>query len=168
MPTEQFDLPLFAQAFAAVQSSVVHLQGVPLARRFAIVPLGPPLLRYSSRCRAALRYDEESDQVRLAVDRDVAAGEALVAWCGPQPNSRLLINYGFVDPDNPYDMLELVVSLSSEDPLFHRKRSRLAGTQAKLGTRQVFALKPAPAPLPPNLLSLVQLALAETPEDADQ
>lgn len=26
----------------------VHMQGVPLARRFALVPLGPPLLSYSS------------------------------------------------------------------------------------------------------------------------
>lgn len=36
------------QAFAAVQASVVHLQGVPLSKRFALVPLGPPLLSYSS------------------------------------------------------------------------------------------------------------------------
>jgi hypothetical protein len=35
------------QAFAAVQSSVVHLQGVPVSQRFALVPLGPPLLTYS-------------------------------------------------------------------------------------------------------------------------
>ena len=36
------------QGFAAVQASVVHLQGVPLSKRFALVPLGPPLLSYSS------------------------------------------------------------------------------------------------------------------------
>ena len=41
-----------AQAFAAVQASVVHLQGVPLSKRFALVPLGPPLLTYSSTCKA--------------------------------------------------------------------------------------------------------------------
>lgn len=41
-----------AQAFAAVQASVVHLQGVPLSKRFALVPLGPPLLSYSSTCKA--------------------------------------------------------------------------------------------------------------------
>jgi len=40
------------QAFAAVQASVVHLQGVPLSKRFALVPLGPPLLPYSSTCKA--------------------------------------------------------------------------------------------------------------------
>ena len=36
------------QAFAAVQASVVHLQGVPLCKRFALVPLGPPCTSYSS------------------------------------------------------------------------------------------------------------------------
>lgn len=29
--------------------------------------------------------------------------------CGPQPNSRLLLNYGFVDEDNPYDRIALEV-----------------------------------------------------------
>lgn len=29
--------------------------------------------------------------------------------CGPQPNSRLLLNYGFVDEDNPYDRLVIEV-----------------------------------------------------------
>ena len=42
-----------AQAFAAVQASVVHLQGVPLSKRFALLPLGPPLLTYSSTCKAS-------------------------------------------------------------------------------------------------------------------
>ena len=42
---------MLVQAFAAVQASVVHLQGVPLSKRFALVPLGPPLLSYSSTCK---------------------------------------------------------------------------------------------------------------------
>lgn len=29
--------------------------------------------------------------------------------CGPQPNSKLLINYGFVDEDNPYDRIVVEV-----------------------------------------------------------
>lgn len=51
LPTEAFTFDLFRQAFAAVQASIVHLQGVPLAKRFALVPLGPPLLQYSSTCK---------------------------------------------------------------------------------------------------------------------
>lgn len=48
IPTECFTKKTFRQAFAAIQASVVHLQNVPLSRRFALVPLGPPLLTYSS------------------------------------------------------------------------------------------------------------------------
>jgi histone-lysine N-methyltransferase SETD3 len=106
-PTEQFSLETFTQAFAAVQSCVVHLQGVPLSKRFALLPLGPPLLAYSSTAKAVLRYDAGAGEVRLEADRAYAAGEPVVAWCGPQPNSRLLLNYGVVDDDNPYDKLPL-------------------------------------------------------------
>ena len=51
IPTEAFSFKLFKQAFAAVQASVVHLQGVAPVKRFALVPLGPPLLSYSSTCK---------------------------------------------------------------------------------------------------------------------
>lgn len=84
----------FWQAFAAVQSSVVHLQGVPLSQRFALVPLGPPLLTYSPTAKALLKFDAGSKEVVLAVDRTYGTGDPIVAWCGPQPNSRLLLNYG--------------------------------------------------------------------------
>ena len=48
IPTECFTKETFRQAFAAIQATVVHLQNVPLSRRFALVPLGPPLMTYSS------------------------------------------------------------------------------------------------------------------------
>lgn len=45
-PSEQFSVNTFIQAFCAVQSCCVHLrgEGVSLANRFAVVPLGPPLM----------------------------------------------------------------------------------------------------------------------------
>ena len=46
---------LCPQAFAAVQSSVVHMQGVPVSQRFALVPLGPPLLTYSPTAKVGSR-----------------------------------------------------------------------------------------------------------------
>lgn len=115
-----------------------------------MVPLGPPLLAYSSKCKAMLAAVD--DAVQLVVDRPYKAGESIVVWynisftghdfkllfsvfgnkdlppcgticmldynirvyiffcrCGPQPNSKLLINYGFVDEDNPYDRLVVEV-----------------------------------------------------------
>ncbi|CAA0824556.1 Rubisco methyltransferase family protein, partial [Striga hermonthica] len=120
IPTEAFPFEIFKQAFVAVQSCVVHLQKVSLARRFALVPLGPPLLSYRSNCKAMLTAVD--GLVQLVVDRPYKVGEPIVVWCGPQPNSKLLINYGFVDEDNPYDRLMVEASLNTEDPQYQEKR----------------------------------------------
>ena len=53
--------------------------------------------------QAMLKFNRETEEVQLAVDRDYRAGEPIKAWCGPQPNRRLLLNYGIVTDDNPYD-----------------------------------------------------------------
>lgn len=120
IPTEAFPFEIFKQAFVAVQSCVVHLQEVALARRFALVPLGPPLLAYKSTCKAMLKA--VGDAVQLQVDRRYKAGDSIVVWCGPQANTRLLLNYGFVDEENPYDRLSVEVALDTSDPLYQDKR----------------------------------------------
>ncbi|XP_009392603.2 ribulose-1,5 bisphosphate carboxylase/oxygenase large subunit N-methyltransferase, chloroplastic [Musa acuminata AAA Group] len=134
IPTEAFPYEIFKQAFVAVQSCVVHLQNVSLARRFALVPLGPPLLAYKSNCKAMLTAVD--DAVQLVIDRPYKAGEPIVVWCGPQPNSRLLLNYGFVDEDNPYDRIVIEASLNTEDPQYQEKRM-VAQRNGKLAV-QVF------------------------------
>ncbi|KAG2300502.1 hypothetical protein Bca52824_036974 [Brassica carinata] len=78
IPTEAFSFEIFKQAFAAVQSCVVHLQNVSLARRFALVPLGPPLLAYCSNCKAMLTAVDGA--VQLRVDRPYKAGDPIVVW----------------------------------------------------------------------------------------
>ncbi|PRW57651.1 3-oxoacyl-[acyl-carrier] synthase chloroplastic isoform A [Chlorella sorokiniana] len=161
-PTEQFSLKVFTQAFTAVQSSVVHLLGVPLGRRFALVPLGPPLLTYSSTSKAMLKYDPATRQVQLAVDRPYQAGEPVLAWCGPQPNSKLLINYGIIDESNPHDRLPLSFTIPSSDPLYRQKRDALA--QHDLSTQQTFQLQRS-APLPPQLLPYLRVVFATRAED---
>ncbi|GAB2210992.1 hypothetical protein Droror1_Dr00016282 [Drosera rotundifolia] len=120
IPTEAFSFEIFKQAFVAIQSCVVHLQGVSLARRFALVPLGPPLLAYKSTCRAMLTAADGA--VELVVDRPYETGEPIVVWCGPQPNSRLLLNYGYVDEDNPYNRITVQAALNAEDPQYQDKR----------------------------------------------
>ncbi|GAV92502.1 Rubis-subs-bind domain-containing protein [Cephalotus follicularis] len=134
IPTEAFPFEIFKQAFVAVQSCVVHLQKVSLARRFALVPLGPPLLAYRSNCKAMLSV--VGDAVQLVVDRAYKAGESIVVWCGPQPNSKLLLNYGFVDEDNSYDRLVVKAALNTEDPQYQDKRM-VAQRNGKLSI-QVF------------------------------
>ena len=36
--------------------------------------------------------------------------------------SRLLLNYGLVDENNPYDKLQITTILATSDPLFQAKR----------------------------------------------
>jgi len=57
---------------------IIQEQKVSLARRFALVPLGPPLLTYKSNCKAMLTAD--GDSVRLVVDRPYKAGEPIIVW----------------------------------------------------------------------------------------
>lgn len=83
-----------------------------------------------------------------------AAGEPIYAWCGPQPNTRLLINYGIVDESNPYDKLQLTVTLPSSDPHYKVKRGILQ--DVNMSTMQTFDLKRS-QPLPPLLLPYLRL-----------
>ena len=54
--------------------------GVPPAARFALVPLGPPFLRYSATARTTLKWDPAAAAVVLEADRDLAPGDPVVAW----------------------------------------------------------------------------------------
>lgn len=64
----------------------MHLQGVPLSRRFALVPLGPPLLSYSPTakvCGAAIKSGNAqmcSKRCRYEFTHLVFVGHAH-AWC---------------------------------------------------------------------------------------
>jgi len=165
LPTETFSYEVFKQAFAAVQASIVHLQGMPLARRFALVPLGPPLLSYSSASRAMLTYNIDQKGVELKVDREYAEGEPVTAWCGPQPNTRLLLNYGLVDESNAWDKLQITAIIASTDPLFQLKKATLQANQ--LATAQTFDLAKN-KPLPPMLLPYMRLAMANTVQELQQ
>eukprot|EP00891_Asterochloris_glomerata_P000308 jgi/Astpho2/308/fgenesh1_pg.00010_%23_65_t len=161
MPTEAFSLDLFTQAFAATQASVVHLQGVPMSKRFALVPMGPPLLSYSSTVKAMLRYDSEAREVRLVADRAYCKGEPVYAWCGPQPNQRLLLNYGIVDESNPHDRLQLTATIPSSDRLYPQKRNALQ--QLSLSSQQSFWLL-RHQDLPDTLMPFLRLAHCQDEE----
>lgn len=54
-----------------------------------------------------LKYNPNTKTVDLVTDRPYAADEPIAAWCGPQTNTRLLINYGIVDENNPYDWVQV-------------------------------------------------------------
>lgn len=123
------------------------MQGVELSNRFAMVPFGPPSLSYSPSAKALVSFNAEANEVQLVADRTYEKGEAVFAWCGPQPNSRLLINYGIVDEENPFDKVPITAVLTNTDPLFRAKRtlldaasahSRASLTPPESSTRMIF------------------------------
>lgn len=97
--------------------------------------------------QAMLRYNAELHEVQLAADRPYAECAPVRVWCGPQPNGRLLINYGIVDEDNPYDRLSLTVTLPLADPLYSLKRSLLQ--PHGLSTQQTFQMQRGQVQTPP-------------------
>ena len=188
LPTQQFSFKTFLGAFAAVQSSVVHLQGVGTSRRFALCPLAPPLARWDPRSRAMMRgkcapgADDGVDSdagdaprrgpppppamecaapgVSYIVDREVKAGEPISVWCGPQPNSKLLLNYGIVDDLNPHDRLAICIQLNPDDPLFQAKRLAVQ-EELGLGSSSEFQLfRDASEPWSPTLLPFLRIAMS--------
>lgn len=169
-PTGEFSFETFLQAFCAVQASVVHLrgEGVEPSQRFAVVPLGPPVLRWTCAGRAYFTVDR--GDVVLKADHAYQRGETLSAWCGPQPNSRLLINYGIVDDRNPNDRLAMTGEIDRADPLFRAKRTALG--DVGLSTKQDFSLvrgEPGSrAALPASLTSWMRLAAATTEAEVAQ
>ncbi|KAK7316109.1 hypothetical protein VNO77_34835 [Canavalia gladiata] len=162
IPTEAFSFEIFKQAFAAIQSCVVHLQKVSLARRFALVPLGPPLLAYQSNSKAMLTAVDGA--VELIVDRPYKTGDPIVVWCGPQPNSKLLINYGFVDENNSNDRLVIEAALNTEDPQYQDKRM-VAQRNGKLSLQvfHVYAGKEREAVL--EMLPYLRLGYVSDPSE---
>lgn len=162
IPTEAFPFEIFKQAFVAIQACVVHLQGVSLARRFALVPLGPPLLAYKSTCRAMLTAVDGA--VQLVVDRPYKAGEPIVVWCGPQPNSKLLLNYGFVDEDNPYDRIVIEAALNTEDPLYQDKRM-VAQSNGKLSIQAFHVLAGKEKEAVADMLPYMRLGYVSDPSE---
>ncbi|GMH40672.1 hypothetical protein BSKO_08576 [Bryopsis sp. KO-2023] len=165
IPTEAFSEQLFMQAFTAIQACVVHLQGVALSQRFALVPLGPPLTSYSSTSKAMLQYNPNTKSVDLVADREYKAGELISAWCGPQTNKRLLINYGIVDENNPYDWLQIKIRVPNSDPLFQAKRSVLM--ENGLSTQEAFKLQRG-RPIPKMLLPYMRVIYETDPAEMDK
>lgn len=62
--------------------------------------------------------------------------------------TQLLVNYGVVEDNNPYDKLTVTATIPNSDPLFKEKRAALQPAMAGLSTQQDFDLKPVGVRLP--------------------
>ncbi|GFH20538.1 NADPH:adrenodoxin mitochondrial isoform X1 [Haematococcus lacustris] len=79
----------------------------PYAAYIAQLPVGVagvPIF-FSREAINALEYPPVTEQVKKRCS--IAAGDALLISYGPLPNDFLLMDYGFLQPDNPHDRVQL-------------------------------------------------------------
>mmetsp|Transcript_8895 Transcript_8895/g.16028 ORF Transcript_8895/g.16028 Transcript_8895/m.16028 type:complete len:566 (-) Transcript_8895:879-2576(-) len=109
-------------AFAVLFSRAICF---PSTRELALVPYAD-LLNHNSFCSTffdvqdgGLISDERS--VVLYSDRQYSQTEQVYVTYGQKSNAELLLLYGFVVERNPFDSVEIAVSLSESDSLYKRK-----------------------------------------------
>jgi hypothetical protein len=119
-------------------------------------------MAFDPKCKAALQPDDEGDVV-LRAGRDYKPGEPLEVWSGPQPNARLLLNYGFAELDNPHDRVTIRSELDSSDSLYRFKRSTLAASGKP--SMSEFDVRPE-RPLPEGLLPFLRVCVAQSEDEA--
>lgn len=125
-PADVLTIENWEWAFAILFSRAISLttDGV-----VALVPYAD-LLNHNPFCANFIDVHKEmltrDKMVRLYTDRPYSITDQVFVTYGPKPNADLLLLYGFVSDRNPYDSVELIVSLSKDDPLYEQKKIYLS------------------------------------------
>lgn len=120
-PESQFNMASWEWAFAILFSRAIMLTA---EQRIALVPYAD-LLNHSPFCSTYIDVHKkplvDRKVVALYSDRPYDKMDQVFVTYGPKSNSELLLLYGFVTDRNPYDSVEITVSLSETDPLYEQK-----------------------------------------------
>ena len=99
-------------------AAAVHSRSMDLARpggegRLVVLAPGADLFNHSLDVAAGKshRLSADGEAVEVVATRAYAEGEEVFISYGKKPNSRLLIGYGFVLPDNPHDRVEVAIRI---------------------------------------------------------
>lgn len=91
------------------------------------------------------KYNPDTGCLELHAFAAVRAGCEVFLNYGPLPNSQLLLYYGFVDPNNPYETAEVDLALPEEpDALLARCRQRVLERSGIPARHHLSKLHPAP------------------------
>lgn len=124
-PEDIYNFANWEWAFAILFSRAISLTSASIV---ALVPYAD-LLNHNPFCSNYIDVHNEfltgDKYVRLYSDRPYSLTDQVFVTYGPKSNADLLLLYGFVSDRNPYDSVELVVSLTSDDPLYERKKEYL-------------------------------------------
>lgn len=124
-PQDVFTREAWEWAFAILFSRAIMLTA---EQRIALVPYAD-LLNHNPFCSTYIDVQQkqftDDRYVMLYTDRPYAKMDQVFVTYGPKSNADLLLLYGFISDRNPYDSVELVVSLEEGDALFERKKEYL-------------------------------------------
>lgn len=124
-PEDVFTIAAWEWAFAILFSRAIMLTA---EQRIALVPYAD-LLNHNPFCSTYIDVHTKTlsdvKYVTLYTDRPYSKMDQVFVTYGPKSNGELLLLYGFISDRNPYDSVELVVSLQEEDALFERKKKYL-------------------------------------------
>lgn len=124
-PEDVFTREQWQWAFAILFSRAISLTSGNIV---ALVPYAD-LLNHNPFCSnyIDIHYEMLSGDgyVKLFTDRPYSLTDQVFVTYGPKSNADLLLLYGFVSDRNPYDSVELVVSLQRDDGLYERKKEYL-------------------------------------------
>jgi len=124
-PEEVYNYARWEWAFAVLFSRAIRLTGDSMV---ALVPYAD-LLNHNPFCSTYIDTETtlltDRKYVTLYTDRPYPKMSQVFVTYGPKPNSDLLLLYGFVIDRNPYDSVDITVSIREDDPLFERKRKYL-------------------------------------------
>lgn len=122
---EVYNYAAWEWAFAVLFSRAIMLTS---AQQIALVPYAD-LLNHNPFCSTFIDFHTKpfSDEKVIAyyTDRPYNQMDQVFVTYGPKSNGDLLLLYGFVTDRNPYDSVDLVVSLDKDDPMYDRKAEYL-------------------------------------------
>ncbi|GMG98759.1 hypothetical protein Nepgr_000599 [Nepenthes gracilis] len=123
-PEEVFNMETFRWSFGILFSRLVRLPSMD--GKVALVPWAD-MLNHSSEVETYLDYDKSSKGVVFTTDRVYQPREQVFISYGKKSNGELLLSYGFVPKEgtNPFDSVELSMSLQKSDKCYKEKLASL-------------------------------------------
>jgi len=122
------------------------------------------MLNHGPDINTFLNYDKGARSVVLRTDRDYAAGEQVKVSYGQRSGGDLLLSYGFVPTDNPYDSTEVVLALREDDQWFAEKTAALQSRNLS-SDGQVFPVRINA--LTNEMLGYARLTVADVDDESD-
>lgn len=159
-PADVFDIAAWEWAFAVLFSRAIMLTK---EQRIALVPYAD-LLNHNPFCSTYIDVQKTTltgDRfVTLYTDRPYSRMDQVYVTYGPKSNADLLLLYGFVVDRNPYDSVEINVSLGEGDPQYERKAQYLR--ESGVETTSAFPLYRDRYPM--ELIEFLRFCMADEKE----